>query len=73
MLEERIAALEGGDHCVLAPSGLSAIALVDMALRAGDELLIPHNAYGPNKSFAAVELAAGASRRATTTRWTRPT
>lgn len=58
MLEERIAALEGGDHCVLAPSGLSAIALVDMALlRAGDELLIPHNAYGPNKSFAAVELA----------------
>ena len=57
-LEERIAALEGGEHCVLAPSGLSAIALVDMALlRAGDELLIPHNAYGPNKSFAAVELA----------------
>jgi len=57
-LEERIAALEGGAHCLLAPSGLSAIALVDMALlRAGDELLIPHNAYGPNKSFAAVELA----------------
>ena len=57
-LEERIATLEGGAHCVLAPSGLAAIALVDMALlRAGDELLIPHNAYGPNKSFAAVELA----------------
>lgn len=57
-LEERIATLEGGTHCVLAPSGLAAIALVDMALlRAGDELLIPHNAYGPNKSFAAVELA----------------
>jgi len=58
MLEERIATLEGGAHCVLAPSGLAAIALVDMAfLRAGDEVLIPHNAYGPNKSFAAVELA----------------
>ena len=57
-LEERIGTLEGGAHCVLAPSGLAAIALVDMAfLRAGDELLIPHNAYGPNKSFAAVELA----------------
>lgn len=57
-LEERIATLEGGARCVLAPSGLAAIALVDMALlRAGDELLIPHNAYGPNKSFAAVELA----------------
>lgn len=57
-LEARIATLEGGTHCVLAPSGLAAIALVDMALlRAGDELLIPHNAYGPNKSFASVELA----------------
>src|SRR5690606_25031810 len=56
-LEERIATLEGGRHCVLAPSGLSALALVDMALlRSGDELLIPDNAYGPGKSFAAVEL-----------------
>lgn len=58
-LEERIATLEGGRHCVLAPSGLSAIALVDMALlRAGDELLIPDNAYGPGKAFAEGELAA---------------
>lgn len=57
-LEERIASLEGGAHCVLAPSGLAAIALVDLAfLRAGDELLIPHIAYGPNKSLAQVELA----------------
>ncbi len=57
-LEERIATLEGGVHCLLAPSGLAAIALVDMALlRSGDELLIPHNAYGPSKSFAQVELA----------------
>lgn len=58
-LEERIATIEGGEHCVLAPSGLSAVSLVDMALlRAGDEVLIPDNAYGPGKSFAAVELAA---------------
>jgi len=58
-LEERIATLEGGRHCVLAPSGLSAVALVDMAfLRSGDELLIPDNAYGPGKSFAAGELQA---------------
>jgi cysteine-S-conjugate beta-lyase len=57
-LEERLASLEGGQHCVLAPSGLAAIALVDMAfLRAGDELLIPDNAYGPNKAFAEGELA----------------
>ena len=58
VLEERIATLEGGLHCVLAPSGLSAVSLVDMAfLRQGDELLIPDNAYGPNKSFASGELA----------------
>ena len=56
-LEERIATLEGGRFCVLAPSGLSAVALVDMAfLQQGDELLIPDNAYGPNKAFAGAEL-----------------
>ena len=59
ILEERIATIEGGRFCVLAPSGLSAVSLVDMAfLRQGDELLIPDNAYGPNKAFASVELAA---------------
>jgi len=58
-LEERIATLEGGKHCTLVPSGLAAVALVGMALlKAGDELLIPDNAYGPNKSFAQGELAA---------------
>lgn len=58
-LEERIASIEGGRYCVLAPSGLSAVSLVDMAfLRQGDELLLPDNAYGPGKSFAAGELAA---------------
>ena len=58
LLEERIATLEGGQFCVLAPSGLSALALVDMAfLRTGDELLIPDNAYGPNVAFAEGELA----------------
>jgi cysteine-S-conjugate beta-lyase len=57
-LEERIATIEGGQFCVLAPSGLSSVSLVDMAfLKQGDELLIPDNAYGPNKAFASVELA----------------
>ncbi|MBS3996254.1 MAG: PLP-dependent transferase [Hydrogenophaga sp.] len=57
-LEERIATIEGGHFCVLAPSGLSAVALVDMAfLRQGDEVLLPDNAYGPGKAFAAGELA----------------
>jgi cystathionine beta-lyase len=56
-LEERIATLEGGTHCLLVPSGLAAVGLVDMAfLRQGDELLIPDNAYGPNKALAEGEL-----------------
>ena len=57
-LEERIATLEGGKFCTLVPSGLAAVVLVGMAfLKAGDELLIPGNAYGPNKAFAQHELA----------------
>jgi cystathionine beta-lyase len=57
VLEERLATLEGGRHCTLVPSGLAALTLVDMAfLAAGDELLIPDNAYGPNKAFAEGEL-----------------
>lgn len=57
-LEERIATLEGGTHTLLVPSGLASITLVDMALlKSGDEVLIPDNAYGPNKEFARVELA----------------
>lgn len=56
-LEERIATLEGGLHCLLLPSGLAAVGLVDMAfLRHGDEVLIPDNAYGPNKALAEHEL-----------------
>jgi len=58
-LEARIATLEGGKHCTLVPSGLAAVVLVGMALlKAGDELLIPDNVYGPNKAFAQGELAA---------------
>ncbi|MDQ6638551.1 MAG: PLP-dependent transferase [Pseudomonadota bacterium] len=57
-LEERIATLEGGLQTLLVPSGLAAITLVAMALlKSGDELLIPDNAYGPNKEFARHELA----------------
>ncbi len=57
-LEERIATLEGGLQTLLLPSGLAAITLVDMALlKTGDEVLLPHNAYGPGKELARVELA----------------
>ena len=58
LLEERIATLEGGTQALLVPSGLAAIALVDMALlQCGDEVLIPDNAYGPGKELARQQLA----------------
>jgi len=57
-LEERLAALEGGTHCVLAPSGLAAIAMINVALlRGGDEVLLPDNVYGPSKEMARTLLA----------------
>ncbi len=56
-LEERLCTLEGGLQCLLAPSGLAAVALVALSLlRAGDEVLIPDNAYGPNKTLVEGEL-----------------
>ncbi len=58
-LEERLASLEGGAHCLLCPSGLAALALVNLAcLQAGDEVLLPDNAYGPSKDLARAELQA---------------
>ena len=58
ILEERLCELEGGLQCLLMPSGLSAIAHVSLALlRTGDEVLIPDNVYGPNKSMAESALA----------------
>jgi cystathionine beta-lyase len=57
-LEARLASLEGGTDCLLVPSGLAAISLVAFALlKTGGEVLIPDNAYGPNKALAAGELA----------------
>jgi len=53
-LEGRLAEIEGGKHCVLTSSGLSALALVNFAfLKSGDHLLIPDNAYNPNRDLAA--------------------
>jgi cysteine-S-conjugate beta-lyase len=57
VLEERIATLEGGLHCVLVPSGLAAIISVDLALLGqGDEMLLPHNVYGARLAFTQEEL-----------------
>jgi len=47
-LESKLALLEGGEQCLLLPSGLSALAAVNAALlSSGDEVLVPDNAYGP--------------------------
>jgi cystathionine beta-lyase len=52
-LEARLAEIEGGQHCLLAPSGLAAIAMIDMALlKSGDEVLMPDNVYSPNRDLA---------------------
>ena len=57
-LEERLASLEGGRHCLLVPSGLAAIASVALALlQPGDGVLLPDNVYGPNRDLAFGELA----------------
>ena len=54
-LEERLCQLEGAKHAVLLPSGLAALAQVNLALlKSGDEILIPDNAYAPLKSLAEV-------------------
>ena len=51
-LEARLAELEGGSHCLLAPSGLAAIAMVDFALlKTGDDVLLPENVYNPNREL----------------------
>ena len=57
-LAHRIAALEGGTHCLLVPSGLAAIVLVDLALlQAGDRLLLPDNVYNPSRDLGQSLLA----------------
>jgi cystathionine beta-lyase len=51
-LEARLAEIEGGQHCLLAPSGLAAIVMVDFAfLKRGDDVLIPDNVYNPNREL----------------------
>jgi cystathionine beta-lyase len=57
-LEARLATLEGATHVLLAPSGLSALTVVNMALlRSGDVMLLPDNVYNPSKDFARHEMA----------------
>ena len=52
-LAARLAALEQARHCVLAPSGLGAVNLVNLAfLSSGDHLLCGSAAYGPTRDNA---------------------
>ena len=52
-LAQRLAALEGGRHTLLLPSGLSAISLVYFGLlKSGDDVLVVDTAYGPNREHA---------------------
>lgn len=63
-LEARLAAIEGGKHCRIAPSGLAAITLLNLALlKAGDDVLVPDNAYGPNRDQLAWLAQFGVSAR----------
>lgn len=57
-LEARLATLEGARRVLLAPSGLSAITVANIALlKAGDAMLLPDNVYNPSKDFARHEMA----------------
>lgn len=57
-LERRIADLENARHCVVVPSGQSALMTTVMAfVRGGDHLLISESCYGALKTFARQWLA----------------
>jgi len=52
-LEEALAELEGGDRCVVYPSGLAACAgALQAFLATGDHVLMTDSAYGPTRSLA---------------------
>ncbi len=52
-LEARLAEIEDARHCLLAPSGLAAIAIVNLGmLKSGDDVLLPDNVYGSNREMA---------------------
>ncbi|NVZ51303.1 cystathionine beta-lyase [Pseudomonas sp. B6002] len=57
-LAARVAQLEGAEHCFITPGGQAAIALVYFAFcGAGDHVLVPQSAYGPNNDLARDLLA----------------
>lgn len=58
LLEDRIAALEGARHCVIAPSGAAALMIAVMGfVRGGDHLLVSAACYGSLQAFCEKWLA----------------
>lgn len=58
LLEDRIAALENGTHCVITPSGAAALMTTVLAyVRAGDHLLLSAACYGSLSALADKWLA----------------
>lgn len=58
LLEDRIAELEGGRHCIITPSGAAALMTVVMGfVRGGDHLLMSAASYSALKSFGEKWLA----------------
>lgn len=58
LLEQQIAALEGGKHCAVTPSGQAALCLAVMAfIEGGDHLLVSAASYGALKTYAEKWLA----------------
>lgn len=52
-LARHIAALEGGAHTLITPSGMASITVVNLAvLRAGDHVLLPDPVYSPARATA---------------------
>lgn len=52
-LQGKLAEIEGANHCVLAPSGLGAINLINQTvLAAGAHVLVTDSAYGPSRTNA---------------------
>ena len=49
----RVAEIEGAKHSFIVPGGQAAIALIYFAYcKAGTHVLVPENAYGPNRDLA---------------------
>ncbi len=68
-LRAAVADLEGGEHCWLTPSGLSAVTVPILALtRPGDDVITTHAVYGPVRRFLTRHLAS----RGVTTRFHAP-